>query len=415
MIETCESASELRTYLVPRHGTTVSIRAGDPHALRLARTELELLKRLRRRVAQIGSTSNLPTKHRYSQSDRRELVEILIDAQNPIVDEMIALIDRDYGDLRKEILMTVVNEQAENLAQEAAESGAIEQAKREPPAETTAPPDQNQPHDPPVIEGGEADVEAALAAAEAELAKVVGADSSTDASAEAQAPDVLVEETPQPSTDGAPPEDDSADADESAGSPSTPASAESAGSEDAPETPDAEPREPADETPEADSVDDDATASSEPEIDTPADEDQHAEAAADVGDFTDDYSPQRAERAVVEIEKGIRKLASILSNEVNDQWKRAQEAFDDTIESRKKTQRAHRDATDLLRDISHLREEAQIARDDANVARREAKLIREDAKVAKERADASAAAAEASADEAEREAENALRRRRSKR
>lgn len=400
MIETCESASELRTYLVPRHGTTVSIRAGDPHVLRLARTELELLKRLRRRVAQIGSTSNRPTKHRYSQSDRRELVEVLIDAQNPIVDEMIAQIDRDYGDLRKEILMTVVNEQAENLAQEAAESGAIEQVKKESPAGTTVSPDQDQPHDPPVIEGGEADVEAALAAAEAELARAVGADSSTDASAEAQAPDVLVEETPQPSTDGVPPEDDSAD--ESAGSPSTPASAESAGSEDAPETPDAEPSEPAD---------DEATASGEPEIDTPADEDQHADAAED----DDDYSPQRAERAVVEVEKGIRKLASIISNEVNDQWKRAQEAFDDTIKSRKKTQRAHRDATALLREISHLREEAQIARDDANVARREAKLIRENAKVAKERADASAAAAEASADEAEREAENALRRRRSKR
>ena len=117
---------------------------------------------------------------------------------------------------------------------------------------------------------------------------------------------------------------------------------------------------------------------------------------------------------MVEIEKGIRKLASILSNEVNDQWKRAQEAFDETIESRKRTQKAHRDATDLLRQIAHLREEAQIARADANVARREAKLIREDAKVAKERASASAAAVEASADEAEREAENALRRRRSK-
>lgn len=87
MNQTCESASELKTYLVPRHGTTVSVRAGDPHALRLARTELELLKRLRRRVVRIGSTYNLPIKPRYSQSDRRELVEILIDAQNPIVDE----------------------------------------------------------------------------------------------------------------------------------------------------------------------------------------------------------------------------------------------------------------------------------------------------------------------------------------
>ncbi len=97
-------------------------------------------------------------------------MEILIDAQNPIVDEMIAQIDRDYGDLRKEILMTVVNEQAENLAQEAAESGAIEQAKKESPAETTASPDQNQPQDPPVVEGGEVEASADEAEREAENA-----------------------------------------------------------------------------------------------------------------------------------------------------------------------------------------------------------------------------------------------------
>ncbi len=68
------------------------------------------------------------------------------------------------------------------------------------------------------------------------------------------------------------PKDDSADADEPAGSPRTEASAGPAGPDDAPETPDAEPTEPAGDAPEADSVDDEATTSSEPQLDPHGDE-----------------------------------------------------------------------------------------------------------------------------------------------
>ena len=104
------------------------------------------------------------------------------------------------------------------------------------------------------------------------------------------------------------------------------------------------------------------------------------------------FSPERAEQVVSEIEAGIRKLAGILSSEVNEQWKKAESAFHEVVGLRGRTEQAYQNTSAMLAQIAHLKEEMEIARDDAEVARREAKLLRDDARRAKERAEAAAAA-----------------------
>ncbi len=128
------------------------------------------------------------------------------------------------------------------------------------------------------------------------------------------------------------------------------------------------------------------------------------------GELEEAFSPNRAEHAVSEIEKGIRRLAAILSTEVAEQWRQARETFERIEAARARTLEAERKAAGMLEQIARLKEETRIARDDVDVARREARLLRQDARTAKERAEASANAAEAAADQANREANHARRR-----
>ncbi len=150
-----ESAQFPRTFTIPREGRLVRATADSFEQLREIRTELELLRRIRRRLASSAVRSIPLAEAKYSPQQRAELQQIVRDAQQPVVEQMVTIVDREFGDVRNEIVMSVVNEQAENIVQEAVESGAISLASDitpEPPAETLS-------------------LEDALAAAEAELAK----------------------------------------------------------------------------------------------------------------------------------------------------------------------------------------------------------------------------------------------------
>ena len=127
--QTEPKASLPATYLICRGGMPVPVTVNDLEQLRGLRTELELLRRVRRRMSAPPQVEAPASALRYSAEDRRELIRILRDAGDPIVRQALAEIDRDFPDLRKEVLMSVINEQAENIVQEAVESGAFHQVE----------------------------------------------------------------------------------------------------------------------------------------------------------------------------------------------------------------------------------------------------------------------------------------------
>ena len=120
------------------------------------------------------------------------------------------------------------------------------------------------------------------------------------------------------------------------------------------------------------------------------------------------WTPDRAERAVGEIEAGIRKLAGVLTNEVNDQWGSAKVVLEEVQSIRSQLGQANEHSRQILDELNRMKEQVGIARAETDIARREARLFREDAKRAKERADRSADAAEQSANNTTVERENAL-------
>jgi hypothetical protein len=312
---------------------------------------------------------------KYSPEDRAELADIVRDAHHPVVEQTTALVDEEFNDVRKEILMSVVDEQAEQIAQEAAESGALDAlgpaitdqavAKRRATsaAATAEPVDVERAAQPaggndPMATGpslgaeleeeideaaksqtASAMIDDALAAAEAELAQVKS----------------LVDALPGSAAD--PPV-------------RTPEQSEPKRSELETGYPTGDP------------------------ISSPAE-------GVDVDGM---HPSDRAERVLADIETGIRKLACLLSGEINEQWHRAREAFDEVRATSAQAHDANVKAATMIQEIARLRAEAAIARDAADVARREAELLREDARLAKNRADASATAAELSANQAGKEA-----------
>lgn len=312
-----------RTYSVPRDGHIVEVCVEDRDELRELRTEMELLRRIDRRTAPSQLSAVPLSEGKYTSEDRRELAKILGDARNSAVKACAAIVDQEFDDLRKEILMSVVNEQAEKIAHEIAESGAADILGEQPPS-----------------------VEDALNAAEAELAKIAAlADAGSHEATK-------------------PPSHEADDSESRQVETVVPTAAEPVFPSIAPQGLESISSQPIE---------------SEPARNTPP-------------TANTSLTPERAEQVVCEIEAGIRKLASILSTEVNDQWKKAESAFHDVLDLRGQAQQAYQNTSAMLAQIAHLKEEMEIARDDAEVARREAKLLRDDARRSKELAEAAAAA-----------------------
>ncbi len=399
-----------KTFFLPRGGAPQPVTVKDRESLRLLRTELELLRRIARRTSRAAAGSAEP---RISQWERDELAAILADATHPIVEEMTALIDAEFADLRQEILMAAVNEQAENIVQDIVHAGLVAPGAASSPPVATDDPMPNALDvavaDPPgapvttdaVAADDAAGVEAALAVAEAELAKLVGTDDSVppgDDALDHAAPEPMAfaVEADAPATDGAAPTpveeaaaESATDADATFAADAADVAGLKTASAEAPPSASA-----------ADDVDDQiaaALAASQPGVLEVVETNMNefastAEPVVDDGVITrgtsfEEFSPQRAEQAVAEIERGVRKLADILSGEVSDQWKQARVAFDEIMAKRGELFTACAKAEALAQQLDRLKIEAEIARDEADIARREAKLARDDAKLAQQRAE----------------------------
>lgn len=388
-------AQQNEVYLVPRNGTLESVNVGDHDDLRRMRTELEILRRVARSVQSLRLTKPLESGERFEI--RLELFNALSDATNPVVEEVVDLIDKQDPDLRKELFMSVVNEEAENIIQEAIENGVATPADASSPgvtpateeAETPAIEDQapediaapasaaSTPEDVPVEE--------ALAQAQEELNKAVESARCDDDEAPEEGKvrnedaESLPESTEQPSIDvttNTDLEDTVVDnLDEINKAADIEAELDACLTEEIDKT--------------TSGINEVADLCARELVEEPAID------KAPVGDepVCEEYTADKASAAVEEIERGIRKLADVLNNDVSTQWKQAQDAFGEVMEARTKAGTLHQEATKMAREIARLKEEIEIARDDADVARRETKLMREDALQAKHRAEDLAEAA----------------------
>ncbi|UCE60544.1 MAG: hypothetical protein JSU63_02100 [Phycisphaerales bacterium] len=431
-----------QTHLVPRKGTLACVTVGDGDQLRELRTELELLRRIGRHAASQAAGRVQPANvKKYSDADRGELRQILGDASHPAVDETIGWIDRDFAGVREEIMMSVVNDEAERILQEAAEAGVLAAAMVASAANAA--------------EAVEIAPDEAVPASEERTAnageEVSDPDSSDQTSVDdtGGTTDIQVDETntaaqPTASAEAVeePAQGDSDDSvepeavslDEALGA----AEAELSAAVDAAQAPNGAPDEPVTsdstgDTTEAEDADsttsnaDDSSAEIHAE-DIPSDEDataseavcaeatSHADqtpqleqdqpaAVVEPGGFDARVTPERAAQEVEAIESGIRRLSDLLTEAVHGQWASVTNAFAEMRAKRVEIEEAGQAARSMLEEINRIKEEAGIARSEADIARREARLLREEAKRAKERADASATAAELAANQASQEAE----------
>lgn len=351
---------------------------------------------------------------------------------------MAVIIDDEYGAVRKDIMMSVVNQEADQIAQDVVDS----QVKK-PVDQTPAQPK------PAVVNDATDSVSEALAVAEAELSVALG--QSTNPAQQTNAASEPTDGVQQENTPADPPTPSAANEtptpsavevtppvlpnDEETAPQATidqPTSAASEPTVDKTVTPNNEvadvqqasttdvgvppkTEEAVKETPTPEIVNEAPTENETPQVTATVAKNQPVENAAlvpppveslkdDAGQSSELRTPDRAEEAVAEIEKGIRKISGILSGEVQAQWDRAKHAFDDIAGTQKGLDDAGQKAEELLKEIAQFHDESKKAHDEMESMMRDARQYREDAKQAKRRADNSADAAENSADQASQEA-----------
>lgn len=383
-----------KTYAIPRNGEVVSVGVRDRDEARAVRSELELLRRIGRFLKPLRTLGTARIPGKYCRSEIDELSGIAADANDPTLQASIDRMDRELPNVRKDIMMAVLNDEAEKLADEIVESGVTDggdapcDTQQEPSAENAPPTDAS-------AEGEQATD--ALEQAEAELARTVGAEAGeSDAVEEVSVPadasaSELAEELPNeeriedPDASAPPTESTSAatpDAEVATTNESSPATecADSSGTEPAADAPDCDGGESA-----SDGLAGAADGQSA-EVDTSAQSPSTSES----------WTPGRAERAVEEIENGIRKLAGVLTTEVTEQWTDAKQALKEIQAIRDQLSQARESSREILDEIHRAKEKTAIARAEADIARREAGLFRDDAEKAKIRADKLAGAAEKS-------------------
>lgn len=195
-----------KTYDVPRNGKVVQVSLRNREDLRTVRTELELFRCIRQQLSTPEAAQVYRIPGKYSKSDLQDLKGIASDVHYSSLDELIEQIDGEFTGLREEMTMASVNEEAERIAHEVAESGAapateesakndgaatsdpapepVSKPKPEPVSKTPAPVSETtlenevvaETDSDPVPGGGGDDrpVHEALVEAEAELARVVG-------------------------------------------------------------------------------------------------------------------------------------------------------------------------------------------------------------------------------------------------
>ncbi len=428
-----------RHYSIPRDGQVTSIVVNNVHDLRRLRTELEILRRARRQVVFRCTPIGQAPDGMYSDDDQKELINILHDAEHPLVEEMIDHIDRAFPNTRKEIMMSVVNDEAQNIVQEAVEVGAIEESQQPTAATNEAAADaaidmlaEAEAKLSALVEDSnpDAEVETDSATPDVDAEANPANEISSDDAAKAEAAEPVLEDEAQTSDEAVTEDSQAVDDMENA----VEAITEAPVSEPAVESPvdeadnaqmnnddaadntandapaiDQAPEPTLDEQPEAQpevtAADAVASTDNETTIETEADDSQAQEMSPEecvTGNSADefvsetspaeeavmnasipdvapsDYGPERAQQAVEEIETGIRKLANVLNTQVKEQWTQASDALGDIVEKRTQLEQKLFDAKDMLEKLDRSRKEADISRDAADVARREAELFRDD-------------------------------------
>lgn len=106
------------------------------------------------------------------------------------------------------------------------------------------------------------------------------------------------------------------------------------------------------------------------------------------------YDAEWAVGAVGEIDAGIRRLAELLGGEVRSQWEQASESLREIARSREGAEAANVEARSLLVELRALREEVKAASGEMRTMCEEARADREAARLAKTRAETSADIAE---------------------
>lgn len=391
-----DTAALPATFAVPRDGELVRVSVETLDDLRLLRTELELLDRIEARLRLAASRGTRHGPGPCDDESRDELGRILEDARCDEVRLAIARIDRDYEDIRKDIVMTVVNDEADRIVQDALAGEADGDV-------TPAPLDAALP------EG----VDAALATAEAELAQLKATEEPKQGARVDPPPaDPDTAATPDPIEEAVAgiehPDTIPADIDAEFDAAPTPASIpDSAMAPQAEEPPPPFDTRPAVDQPGiADPTRSDNDCAADTGFEEPRRE-PSGSAKSDTRNAAAEDHVNQATAAVNEIESGIRAVADILGSEVNRQWAQARLALAEISEARTKAHEVLALAQTVLTDINRVKAQAEVACAEADAARKEAKLIREDAGRAKERAETAAHAAELAADQAAREARSA--------
>lgn len=401
-------------YLIPRSGTVCRVSLYGRNELRAFRTELALLQRVAN--AALFHAPTLPVEHLKTLTAEAylELDQILHDALHPLIETTIARIDRDFTDLRKDVDMSAVDEEAKKIVAEATAAGI----------NMTGAPDEDGSSD--VVDARS--VSEAFDLVEAGLAATVAADCSVPAEgatppgSASSAPQTPAEDAVEP---GEPEQTDTAAIEPTgmeesvADASSEPVEAPGTSGSDVPSaqassTPQDTASGAESESPEPPTPVEDTVVPGKPEeTDTAASEPVEAQEPCGNDDLSVQASPtpqdtmtgmEHVENAVAVIEQGIRKLAAMLKGELQEQWTRAHKTFDEVDCIRIKLDEERNATQDMLEGIARLRDEARIARDETDLVCRDAKQLREAARVAMERAETSAAVAELAADQAGREA-----------
>lgn len=206
------------TFFMPRGGRLECVRAASRDDLVVLRTELEILRQvrnlLRRPLSEtLHAELNAPPDDRRREpgaSDLNDLNRLLHDARSPLIEPMTHLIDQEHPDIGAELPLSVIAEEAGNIARDArrmtenpdstAASVNLDAAAEAVAATALSAPDAHAPTQDPVpapMQGSAATDEASAAstALEADLDKALA-----DAESCLQELSSLVDETASPPT-----------------------------------------------------------------------------------------------------------------------------------------------------------------------------------------------------------------------
>lgn len=140
-----------RSFLVPRGGELVPVTVSAPDEVRSLRTELELLRQIAYRIRHIRDATTIAreiddalthenaARIRFSDEEIADLRTIIEDAEKPEVEQTIGEVDQLFSVIREELVMSIINQEADAITKDAVASGAIAPAGQPAPSTSASP------------------------------------------------------------------------------------------------------------------------------------------------------------------------------------------------------------------------------------------------------------------------------------